>query len=51
MAKKLFQVDGLENNEEHHLKIGELKQGGDTFSLIGTTGKILGKVKYFLQVW
>lgn len=43
VAKKLMQVDGLEKNEQHAAKIAELKSGGDTFSLIGSSGKLLGK--------
>ena len=48
VAKKLFQVDGLEKNEDHHLKIEQLTKGGDVFPLVGTTGKILGKVRFYL---
>lgn len=42
VAKKLFQVDGLEKNAEHLDKIKQLEKGGDTFPLIGETGKVLG---------
>ncbi|XP_060591941.1 endonuclease V-like [Ruditapes philippinarum] len=42
VAKKLFQVDGLENDSEHKQKIEALTTGGDTFPLIGNSGKTLG---------
>lgn len=42
VAKKLFQVDGLENDKEHKNKVEALKEGGDTFPLIGNSGKTLG---------
>lgn len=44
VAKKLFHVDGLEKNEEHTKKISDLlKKAGDTFPLVGNSGKILGQ--------
>ncbi|XP_013384792.1 endonuclease V isoform X1 [Lingula anatina] len=43
VAKKLFQVDGLEKNAEHADKVKQLAKGGDTFPLIGASGRILGK--------
>ncbi|XP_013409975.1 uncharacterized protein LOC106173387 [Lingula anatina] len=43
VAKKLFQVDGLEKNAEHADKVKQLTKGGDTFPLIGASGRILGK--------
>ena len=43
VAKKLFHVDGLEKNEEHLKKISLLEKGGDTFSLIGNSGKEHGR--------
>ncbi len=42
VAKKLFQVDGLEKNDEHKDKIKQLTRGGDTFPLVGESGRTLG---------
>ncbi|XP_074175492.1 endonuclease V isoform X4 [Rhinolophus sinicus] len=42
VAKKLLQVDGLENNARHKEKIRLLQTGGDTFPLMGDSGAILG---------
>nr|XP_020024606.1 endonuclease V [Castor canadensis] len=42
VAKKLLQVDGLENNALHKEKIQLLKAGGDAFPLTGDSGAILG---------
>ncbi|XP_038598003.1 endonuclease V isoform X3 [Tachyglossus aculeatus] len=42
VAKKLLQVDGLENDELHKEKIRELRMGGDTFPLLGDSGMVLG---------
>uniref|UniRef100_A0A8C5R8T2 Endonuclease V n=1 Tax=Leptobrachium leishanense TaxID=445787 RepID=A0A8C5R8T2_9ANUR len=42
VAKNLLQVDGLENNEEHKSQIRRLRCGGDSFSLTGSTGSVLG---------
>nr|BAE41901.1 unnamed protein product [Mus musculus] len=42
VAKKLLQVDGLENNALHKEKIVLLQAGGDTFPLIGSSGTVLG---------
>ncbi|XP_017497952.1 endonuclease V isoform X4 [Manis javanica] len=42
VAKKLLQVDGLENNALHKEKIRLLRAGGDTFPLMGGSGTILG---------
>ncbi|KAK2493808.1 hypothetical protein MC885_004326 [Smutsia gigantea] len=42
VAKKLLQVDGLENNALHKEKIRLLRAGGDTFPLLGGSGTILG---------
>ncbi|XP_021565821.1 endonuclease V isoform X2 [Carlito syrichta] len=42
VAKKLLQVDGLENNALHREKIQLLQAGGDTFPLMGGSGTILG---------
>ncbi|OWF35936.1 endonuclease V-like [Mizuhopecten yessoensis] len=42
VAKKLCQVDGLEKDEVHIAKIKSLKKGGDTFPLIGDSGRCLG---------
>lgn len=42
VAKKLFQVDGLEKDDRHHAKIKNLKKGGDTFPLQGSSGRVLG---------
>ncbi|KAK3100491.1 hypothetical protein FSP39_020893 [Pinctada imbricata] len=41
-AKKLFQVDGLEKDEHHQEKIKNLSEGGDSFPLIGDSGRQLG---------
>ncbi|XP_076117569.1 endonuclease V-like [Mytilus galloprovincialis] len=43
VAKNLFQVDGIENDDDHQLKIKQLSKGGDTFKLVGTSCKVLGK--------
>lgn len=42
VAKKLLQVEGLENNASHKEKIVLLQAGGDTFPLIGNSGTVLG---------
>lgn len=42
VAKKLLQVDGLENNALHKEKIRLLQAGGDTFPLTGGSGAVLG---------
>uniref|UniRef100_A0A8C2QC00 Endonuclease V n=1 Tax=Cricetulus griseus TaxID=10029 RepID=A0A8C2QC00_CRIGR len=42
VAKKLLQVDGLENNSLHKEKIVLLQSGGDTFPLMGNSGTVLG---------
>lgn len=42
VAKKLLQVDGLENNALHKKKIMLLQAGGDTFPLTGSFGTVLG---------
>ncbi|KAL6038051.1 hypothetical protein STEG23_019392 [Scotinomys teguina] len=42
VAKKLLQVDGLENNSLHKEKIVLLQAGGDTFPLMGNSGALLG---------
>nr|XP_048285293.1 endonuclease V isoform X6 [Myodes glareolus] len=42
VAKKLLQVDGLENNSVHKEKIVLLQAGGDTFPLMGNSGTVLG---------
>ncbi|XP_029784076.1 endonuclease V isoform X3 [Suricata suricatta] len=42
VAKKLLQVDGLENNAQHKEKIGLLQTGGDSFPLMGGSGAVLG---------
>ncbi|MXQ87152.1 hypothetical protein E5288_WYG007516 [Bos mutus] len=43
VAKKLLQVDGLENNALHKEKIQLLKAGGDSFPLMGGSGTVLGR--------
>ncbi|XP_036924718.1 endonuclease V isoform X2 [Sturnira hondurensis] len=42
VAKKLLQVDGLENNDQHKDKIRLLRAGGDSFPLTGGSGAVLG---------
>lgn len=42
VAKKLLQVDGLENNSLHKEKIVLLQAGGDMFPLMGNSGTVLG---------
>lgn len=42
VAKKLLQVEGLENSALHKEKIVLLQAGGDTFPLIGNSGTVLG---------
>ncbi|XP_029455056.1 endonuclease V isoform X3 [Rhinatrema bivittatum] len=42
VAKNLLQVAGLENNELHKEQIRNLQKGGDTFSLVESSGRVLG---------
>ncbi|XP_063562094.1 endonuclease V isoform X17 [Gorilla gorilla gorilla] len=42
VAKKLLQVDGLENNALHKEKIRLLQTQGDSFPLLGDSGTVLG---------
>ncbi|XP_045046150.1 endonuclease V [Desmodus rotundus] len=42
VAKKLLQVDGLENDALHKDKIRLLRAGGDSFPLTGGSGAVLG---------
>ncbi|XP_078736779.1 LOW QUALITY PROTEIN: endonuclease V [Lampetra fluviatilis] len=42
VAKDLLQVDGLQKDDAHRHKIKALNGKGDTFSLVGNSGKILG---------
>ncbi|KAF5914970.1 hypothetical protein HPG69_011163 [Diceros bicornis minor] len=42
VAKKLLQVDGLENNALHKEKIRLLRARGDSFPLMGGSGTVLG---------
>ncbi|XP_032097301.1 endonuclease V isoform X1 [Sapajus apella] len=42
VAKKLLQVDGLENNALHKEKIRLMRAGGDSFPLLGGSGTVLG---------
>ncbi|XP_058532112.1 endonuclease V isoform X3 [Ochotona princeps] len=42
VAKKLLQVDGLENDARHKEQIQLLRAGGETFPLIGGSGAVLG---------
>uniref|UniRef100_A0A2K6SKH9 Endonuclease V n=1 Tax=Saimiri boliviensis boliviensis TaxID=39432 RepID=A0A2K6SKH9_SAIBB len=42
VAKKLLQVDGLENDALHKEKIRLLQAGGDSFPLLGGSGTVLG---------
>ncbi|XP_054448890.1 endonuclease V isoform X2 [Pteronotus mesoamericanus] len=42
VAKKLLQVDGLENDALHKAKIRLLRAGGDAFPLTGGSGSVLG---------
>lgn len=42
VAKKLFSVDGLSKNSHHLMLIQTLKKAGDTFPLIGHSGKTWG---------
>ncbi|XP_004860953.1 endonuclease V [Heterocephalus glaber] len=42
VAKKLLQVDGLENSAAHKEKIRLLRAGGDVFPLTGSSGTVLG---------
>ncbi|XP_042525936.1 endonuclease V isoform X2 [Dipodomys spectabilis] len=42
VAKKLLQVDGLENNTLHKEKIQALRAAGDKFPLTGDSGVVLG---------
>ena len=42
VAKKLFAVDGLYKDIKHMKSIDSLKKAGDSFKLIGTSGKVWG---------
>ncbi|KAI0214277.1 Endonuclease V [Lamellibrachia satsuma] len=42
VAKNLFLIDGLEKNEAHQAQIDHLQKAGDTFPLVGASGRILG---------
>ncbi|XP_027626544.1 endonuclease V [Tupaia chinensis] len=42
VAKKLLQVDGLENSPWHKEQIRRLHAGGDTFPLVSSSGAVLG---------
>nr|XP_057921391.1 endonuclease V-like isoform X1 [Doryrhamphus excisus] len=43
VAKNLLQVQGVYKSEEHQSQIATLQKGGDSFPLIATSGKVLGK--------
>ncbi|XP_062620767.1 endonuclease V-like [Saccostrea cucullata] len=43
VAKNLLQVDGIEKNEKHAELIANLKKSGDSFPLVGVSGKYYGK--------
>ncbi|XP_039889328.1 endonuclease V-like isoform X2 [Simochromis diagramma] len=43
VAKNLLQVQGVNKSEEHQSQIAALQRGGDSFPLIGASGKVLGK--------
>ncbi|XP_061736649.1 endonuclease V-like isoform X4 [Nerophis ophidion] len=43
VAKNLLQVQGIYKSEEHQSQIAALQKGGDSFPLIATSGKVLGK--------
>lgn len=42
VAKKLLQVDGLENDARHKEQVRCLRAGGDMFPLTGSSGAVLG---------
>ncbi|XP_053939416.1 endonuclease V isoform X1 [Cuculus canorus] len=42
VAKNLLQVDGLVKDELHREQIRSLQKEGDTFPLMGTSGRVLG---------
>jgi len=42
VAKTLFHVDGIMNDKDHKDKIGNLGKGGDTFPLVGSSGRTYG---------
>uniref|UniRef100_A0A8C4QTL2 Endonuclease V n=1 Tax=Eptatretus burgeri TaxID=7764 RepID=A0A8C4QTL2_EPTBU len=42
VAKDLLCVDGLEKNDNHRAKVKMLKTAGDSFPLVGISGKTLG---------
>ncbi|XP_033107975.1 endonuclease V-like [Anneissia japonica] len=44
VAKKLHHVDGIEKDAAHGEKIKQLMKGGESFPLIGTSGKTHGMV-------
>ncbi|NXA43469.1 ENDOV Endonuclease, partial [Eudromia elegans] len=46
VAKNLLQVDGLARDELHREQIRSLQTEGDTFSLTGASGKVLGMVSW-----
>ncbi|XP_072168425.1 endonuclease V-like [Diadema setosum] len=43
IAKKLTQVDGMQKDVQHADKVASLESGGDSFDLLGASGKIWGK--------
>uniref|UniRef100_A0A8C3Y2B8 Endonuclease V n=1 Tax=Catharus ustulatus TaxID=91951 RepID=A0A8C3Y2B8_CATUS len=44
VAKNLLHVDGLVRDELHREQVRSLQRSGETFPLIGTSGKVLGMV-------
>ncbi|XP_028311361.1 endonuclease V-like [Gouania willdenowi] len=43
VAKNLLQVQGVAKDEQHQSQINALQKGGDSFPLVTTSGKVLGK--------
>ncbi|XP_072319989.1 endonuclease V-like [Eucyclogobius newberryi] len=43
VAKNLLEVDSINKKWEHKLQIAALQKGGDSFPLINSSGKVLGK--------
>ncbi|XP_028395400.1 endonuclease V-like isoform X2 [Dendronephthya gigantea] len=42
VGKTLFHVDGIEKNRKHLEKINQLQRAGDSFKLVGNSGKTFG---------
>lgn len=43
VAKNFYHVDGMEKDDEYHKRIESLKENGETFPIIGESGRTWGK--------